>query len=106
MFELPTLSAQQISNLIVNYLAEYPEVGLKGLAEKSGISYDSLQKYAKASNRPPQAKWKRLWEVIGKPSSGQISQTIIRFDQEAQSEVKEANKPMNSQSRGFCRFCP
>src|SRR5437588_9600658 len=97
MSELPTLSAAEISNLITSYIQEHPEIeGVKGLAEKCGISYHSLQKYAKGSNRPPQKKWAALWEIIGKPLSGQISQKLIRFEHEPDDAKSAESRLMNS----------
>lgn len=74
-------SPHQASQLIQEYLEQHPELGgLKGLAQKAGLSYDSLQKYAKGSNLPPLKKWERLCAVIDFPVGNNVSTKGSLFD--------------------------
>lgn len=57
---------REASKFIREFLEQHPEVGgIKGLAEKAGLSYDSVQKYAKGSNLPPKKKWAVLCAIFG-----------------------------------------
>lgn len=74
-------SPQQASELIKEYLKQHPEAGgLRGLAKRSGISYDSLQKYAKGSNLPPTSKWEQIWSAINSPIEEDISRKATLFE--------------------------
>ena len=57
--------ANRTGELIHSYLKEHTEIeGMRGLAIKVGISYDSLQKYAKGTSIPPRDKFNKLLAVI------------------------------------------
>jgi HD superfamily phosphohydrolase len=65
--------ANRIGKLIRAYLKEHPKIkGIRGLAEKIGLSYDAVQKYANGSSFPPREKLNRLLELI--EPTGQISE--------------------------------
>jgi HD superfamily phosphohydrolase len=86
-------SAQQTSQLIQEYLREHPEIGgLKGLALKTGLSYHSLQKYAKGSNLPPLRKWERLYAVIGLASMD-FSTKARLFDDAEENKTMKPDRP-------------
>ncbi|HEX8845275.1 MAG TPA: HD domain-containing protein [Pyrinomonadaceae bacterium] len=74
-------TAQQASEVIQEYLKQNPDTGgLKGLAEKSGLSYDSIQKYAKGASLPPAKKWERILAVINPTMAKDISSKEMLFD--------------------------
>src|SRR2546423_3309606 len=92
MKESEPLSAEQVSKLIQEYLQKYPEVGgVRGLSKKTGLSYDSVQKYAKGSNLPPPQKWALLWSVISSPPDLTATRSSL-FDQRSESEAMTENK--------------
>jgi HD superfamily phosphohydrolase len=62
----PNEGRKNLAKSIRQYLKDHPEIeGLRALAAKTGLSYDSLQKYARGLNLPPTKKLKALTQVIG-----------------------------------------
>jgi uncharacterized protein len=87
-------SAREVAELIAKHLEQNPTIGgIRGLAEKTGISYDSLQKYAKGRNLPPEEKWKTIYaQLTGGPPP--ISHPVL-FDRVAEVEPKMKVSTMN-----------
>jgi hypothetical protein len=83
--------------LIKEFLQQHPEVGgIKGLAEQTGLSYDSLQKYAKGANPPPIQKWELIWSVISSPLTGSVSRKKGLFDNSVESKNMPSNATNNN----------
>lgn len=92
MEEPYALSAQQVGELIQKYLQQHPEIGgVKGLARKVGLSYDSVQKYAKGSNLPPRKKLAQLWTIIGSPSPESVLTRTSLFEHRLEKETMNLN---------------
>src|SRR6185369_11460547 len=75
-----TTIANRISELIKVYLKHHPEIkGMRGLAAKTGLSYDSLQKYARGSSVPPKGKLKLLLDFV-EPGGDSQERSNTLFD--------------------------
>jgi HD superfamily phosphohydrolase len=98
-------TAPQASQLIQEYLQQHPELGgLKGLAKKAGLSYDSVQKYAKGSNLPPLKKWERLCAVIDFPIGNTVSTKGNLFDhQHMENRTMRPDQPEETDGREITR---
>jgi HD superfamily phosphohydrolase len=87
-------SSREVADLISTHLAQNPELGgIRGLAQKTGISYDSLQKYAKGLNLPPTDKWMIIHaELTGTPRP---STHPVLFDRASEGEKETKISIMN-----------
>jgi hypothetical protein len=89
--------ASRIGKLIHAYLKEHSEIrGIRGLAEKVGLSYHAVQKYANGSSLPPLQKLKSLLALI-EPTAQISDQSQTLFDRSPESNGSDIMK--NSSSR-------
>jgi hypothetical protein len=94
MPELSIPPVQQASEILQEYLKLHPEIGgVRGLAKKANLSYDSVQKYVKGSNPPPLKKWELLWIVINSPITENALGKVGLFDSNMENKHMPTNNP-------------
>src|SRR5437660_7551217 len=79
MAESCRYTPRELGALINSYLGTHLEVdGIRGIADRTGLSYHSVQKYLRGLARPPAEKWEPLRRLIeNHPESPQEGQSAL-----------------------------